>query len=358
MNVTRRSALAMLAAASAAPRVAAATPHKIAFLLNGTPGEIGWNHEHARAIKAAQARFGDRAQIDIFENVLEWGLGDLGKINQLVAEGYNMIFGCAYGYIQSMMMASFAAPDVKFELCGGAVQGNNLATYSTRAYQGRAVEGVLAASASTSNRIGFIAPPPTPQVLSNINSLFLAARKVNPRVHLDIAWLGEMYQPEQVSAAARQLIDGGVDVLVQGTYGTEPMQVAQERGVFAFGNGSDMASVGPKAQLAAMVNNWEPYYISRIEALLNNSWTPGDTWGGLGDDMLKISNISDNLPNRIFVKVEGELDALRDGSGHAFAGPVRKQSGAVWLQDGQNASDAEIRAMDFLVDGIRSAIPS
>ena len=53
---------------------------------------------------------------------------------------------------------------------------------------------------------------------------------------------------------------------VSGINSPAAMQVAQERGVFAFGQASDMKSFGPKAQLTSIMDNWGPYYIARTKA--------------------------------------------------------------------------------------------
>ncbi len=42
-----------------------------------------------------------------------------------------------------------------------------------------------------------------------------------------------------------------------------------------------MIKFGPKSQLTAIVDNWAPYYVQRVNDVLNGTWKSTDTWGGL-----------------------------------------------------------------------------
>ena len=57
------------------------------------------------------------------------------------------------------------------------------------------------------------------------------------------------------------------------------MQVAAERGIKAFGQASDMIKFGPKTQLTSIVDNWGPYYIKRIKAVIDGTWKQRATSG-------------------------------------------------------------------------------
>ena len=58
------------------------------------------------------------------------------------------------------------------------------------------------------------------------------------------------------------------------------MKFAEEKGIYAFGQASDMAQFGPKAQLTSIIDNWNPYYLARVKALSEmglstRMWTGG-----------------------------------------------------------------------------------
>lgn len=359
-NFTRRSAITMMAAAGLAPRAyaeSATKKPKVAFMFIGEPGEVGWNYEHARAVQMARDTFGDRVQIDQFAGIGEWGNGDKEKLAELVADGYDMIFGCSFGYMNAMVNASFTAPHVKFEHCGGYIRSGNLSTYTARWYQGRVIEGILAGNVTKTNKIAYIASFPIPQIMRGVNAAFVAARSVNPNVELDVVWLNTWFDPEAEEKAARELIANGVDVLMQHTNTSKPMEVAQELGVYACGKGSDMSKFGPDAQLTASINNWGPYYVERIQALLDGTWQSEDTWGGLQEQMFSMAPFAGWIPERAVLQAQDAMARLQDGTSSAFVGPLRRQDGSIWLADGETASDNDLLTMDFLVEGIKSEIP-
>ena len=42
-----------------------------------------------------------------------------------------------------------------------------------------------------------------------------------------------------------------------------------------------MIEFAPKAQYTAIVDNWGPYYVERVQALLDGTWKPANGWEGI-----------------------------------------------------------------------------
>jgi len=358
--INRRKAIGLMTAAGAAygTGAVAQAPKKIAFLLNGTPGTVGWNYEHLRGINQAKEAFGASVQIDSFYGVPEWTSEGADKMRELVAQGYDMIFGCSTGYMESMMYVSFEAPNTAFEHCGGYIRSNNLSTYSARWYEGRVPQGLIAGSVTKTNRIGYLASFPIAQILRGINAAQLAAKAVNPDVEFDVMWLNSWFSLEKEEEASRALIARGADVLMAHTNSTKPTEVAEELGAYAFGQASDMSQFGPNATLSSTINNWGPYYVRRIGALLDGTWATTDTWGGFADEMIAMGTFSDRLSNRVHLQATDAVDRLRSGQLNAFTGPIRRQDGSGWLAPGETANDSDLLTMNFFVEGMTSVIPS
>ncbi len=330
---------------------------KIAFVyISPADDPIGWTHEHNRGREEAQAYFGDQIETAYFENVAE-GPEGLETLRQIAADGFDMIFATSFGYMNPSISLAFENPDLRVEHASGFVRTDNMSTYNVRFYEGRVSQGIIAGQMTKTNKVGYIASFPIPEVIRGINSAFLAARSVNPDIEFEIVWLNSWYNPPAEEAAARQLIANGADILIQHTDTAEPMKVAEELGVYAFGQASDMIEYGPNAQLSASVNNWGPYYISRIQALLDGTWESTDTWGGLNTDMLAIAPFSDNIPLRIQEQAADAIGRIRSGKLHPFTGPIRRQDGTGWLAAGETASDTDLLTMGFFVEGITGIIP-
>lgn len=339
---------AQIAGAQEAPR--------IAFLYHTPEDDIGWSFEHDRARKDVEAYFGDQVNISYFWDIAEGDAGE-AKMKELASEGYDLIFATSYGYLGGALNAAFAYPDVKIEHSNGYVRAPNTSTYSIRTYEGRVSQGILAGHMTKTNKVGYIASYAIPYVLRDINAAFLAARSVNPEVEFEIVWLNTWENHDLEAEAARNLIANGADVLMQNTNTIEPTVVAQELGVFAFGQDSDMAAYGPESQLSASINHWSPYYIRRIQALLDGTWESADTWEGVATDMLEIGVFSDSIPLRIQEQAADAIARIRSGRAHAFTGPIRRQDGTGWLAAGETATDTDLLTMGFFVEGITGIIP-
>ena len=104
------------------------------------------------------------------------------------------------------------------------------------------------------------------------------------------------------------------------------MQFADERGIFAFGQDSDMIKFGPKAQLTAIINNWTPYYIDRIKLALDGKWTTGDVWGGLKSKIVQMAPYT-NMPDDVKKMAMDTEAAISGGKLHPFKCPVIEQDG-------------------------------
>jgi simple sugar transport system substrate-binding protein len=145
---------------------------------------------------------------------------------------------------------------------------------------------------------------------------------------------------------------------MQHTVSTGAVEIAQEKGILSFGQGSDMSKFGPDAVMTSMVNNWGPYYVRRIGEFLDGTWETQETWGGLGEEMVAMAPLLETLPNRTVLQAQDLMRRLSTGEQHAFAGPVSRQDGSNWLAPGETVSDSDLMTMNYYADGISSVYPS
>lgn len=328
---------------------------KIGFVYSGPVGDYGWTHQHDVARQAVAKEFGDRIEVTVLDNV-----GDPvaeRTIEQLVRAGNKLIFATSFGYMDAVLKLAKKYPDVKFEHATGYKREANVATYSGRFYEGRYVQGTIAAKVSKTGVLGYIAPFPTPEVISGINATMLAAQKINPGIKVKIVWANTWFNPGKEAEAAKTLLGQGADVIMQNTGSAAPMQAANERGARAFAQDSDLIKFGPKAQLTGIVNNWAPYYVSRVQAVLDNNWQSGDAWGGLQDKMFVMAPYT-NMPEDV-KKLAADTEAgIADGGIKPFACPILDQEGKdVECKAGDHLDDGQVRGMDFYVKGIEDTIP-
>jgi len=249
-------------------------------------------------------------------------------------------------------------PNVKFEHATGYKREHpNVSTYAARFYEGRAILGTIAGSMTKSNVIGYVASFPIPEVIRGINSFTLAAQKVNPNIKTKIVWAFTWYDPGKESEAAKALIDQGADIIAQHTDSTAIVQIAEKAGVYAFGQASDMDKFAPKAVLTSVENNWGPYYVERVKAVANGTWNQKDTWHGIGDGMVVISDLDSAIPSDLQKKVKKLQSDLASGKVHAFTGPIYDQKGNMMVAEGKTADDGMLAGMMTYVKGVEGDIP-
>jgi simple sugar transport system substrate-binding protein len=210
---------------------------------------------------------------------------------------------------------------------------------------------------SEAGKVGYIASYPIPEVIRGINAAYLAASEVNPEIEFDIVWVNTWFDPALEADAANALIEQGADVIMQHTDSTAPMTIAEEAGVVAFGQSSDMSNFGPEAQLTSIVDDWGPYYIERARAVAEGTWASGDTWDGLAEGMVVMPEFSDRIPEEVRASAQALKDAIEAGETHPFTGPIARQDGTEWLAEGETATDEDLLGMTFYVEGLTGDVP-
>jgi len=355
--VIRRRGLLSLAGVAAAglpARAHSSAPLKVAFVYVGPVGDFGWTYQHDVARKQVQARFGAAIETSYVENVPE-APESLFVFERLAASGVDLIFSTSFGFQNYVLRAAAAHPRTAFEQCEGFKLTANVASFDIRYYQGRYVQGVIAGRMSKTGVAGFVAPVPLPSCVQCLDAFILGMRSVNPAANLKFVMINSWYDPGKEGDAAKALIDQGCDIITQYTDSPAALQVAAMRGVKAFGEATDMIAFAPHHQLTASVNNWTPYYAARIQARLDGSWKSGATWGGFDTGMMQMAPFR-NMPAPVDALARQTVATLSDGKEHVFEGPLRDQSGAVFLADGQVMEATALSGLHTLVEGIEGGL--
>ena len=337
-------------------RAMAATPPKIGFVYLGPVGDFGWTYQHDVARKNLVAHFGDKITTTFVENVPETADAER-VIADLASKGHALIFTTSFGYMNPTIKAATRYPKVFFEHCTGYKRAANVGTYNIRFYEGRYIQGVIAGKMSKAGVIGSVCSVPIPEVIMGMNATLLGMRSVNPQARMKFVFINSWYDPGKEGDAAKALLDGGCDMVVQHTDSPAPLQVAEQRGLLSFGESTDMIKFAPKTQLTAPVNNWTPYYIARVQALLEGTWSPDDVWGGFDSDLMVMAPFR-NMPDEVKTLATSAVADVRSGKTKPFMGALRDNSGAVHGTAGQAMPDAEIAAMTWLAEGIDGKLPT
>lgn len=274
-----------------------ADPVKVGFVYVGPVGDHGWTYMHDQGRQAVVEEFGDKVETTFIESV-KYGPDSERVMRDMANQGVDIIFATSFGYMEQMAKVAKDFPDVKFEHATGYKTSENMSVYSSKFYQGRYIQGVIAGHMSEKGKAGYIASFPIPEVIRGINSFWLGATSVNPDFDIDVVWVNTWYDPAKEADAAKVLISQGVDIITQHTDSPAALQVAEMEGIFAFGQASNMIQFAPEAQLTAIIDDWGPYYVERVRAVIEGTWESADTWGGMDTGMVAMAPYT-NMPQDV-----------------------------------------------------------
>ena len=360
--------LAAAATLALAGAVQADDPTKVGFVYVGPIGDLGWTYRHDIGRLAVEEAYGDKVQTTYLENVPE-GAEAVKAITQLAETGHDIIFTTSFGFMDPTNEVAAQYPDVKFEHATGFKrETDNVATFSARFYEGRAVQGLIVAKTTKTNKIGYIASFPIPEVVRGINAFQLELAKHNPDAVVDVKWIFTWFDPAKEAEAAQAFVDAGADIIVQHTDSPAPMAIAEKsEGVYAFGQASNMSRFGDTSHLMSIVDNWDSYYVDRVGAVIDSNWAQSDTWWGLSKDgkgngvgMVELASYG-NMSDELIAEAKALEESLRTGERHTFPCPVYKQDGTLaedCAGDAKHLADfPTLVSMDWYVKGVQGSIP-
>ena len=198
-------------------------------------------------------------------------------------------------------------------------------------YQPRFIAGMAAGAETDSNRIGYVAAFPIPEVIRGINAFSLGVAETNPDAVVEVIWTSTWFDPGVEGNAAQAVIDNGADVRTMHQDSTAVGQaISDADGVF-IGYHSDM-SEQVEAYLTAPIWDWTPRYEEVIQEAIDGEFAPTSWWGGMADGVVDIE-IPGSSP------VADEMTAVREsilaGDFDVFdQGVIADQDGNVIFEDG------------------------
>jgi basic membrane protein A and related proteins len=328
-------------------------PLKVGFIYVGPATDNGWSYRHDVARKEVEAAFPGKVTTTAVESVAE-GPDAERVIRQLATTGHGLIFTTSFGFMNPTLKVAKQFPNVKFEHATGYQVMPNVAVYNARFYEGRAVIGTMAAMMSKTGVVGYIGSFPIPEVVMGINAFTLAAQKVNPSLQTKVVWANSWHDPGREGDAAKTLMDQGADIISQHTDSAAPLQQAEERGKFGFGQAADQSGFAPKGQLTAIVDNWGPYYIQRTQAVLDGSWQSQNVWYGLKEGIVGIAPYGPSVPPEVAAAADTVKAEIIAGVRHPFTGPIVDRDGTERVGTGLTIPDADLLKMDWYVKGVQA----
>ena len=338
--------LALVAAACSSDDGGASAddPLRVAFVHVGPVSDKGWSWAHDQGAQALKSEYGDGVVITTLESIPE-GSDSQRVFEDLAAEGNTLIFGTSFGYMEPMLAAAENYPDTVFMHATGFMSSENMGNYFGAAEEGRYLSGMAAGAATTTDKIGYVAAFPIPEVLRGINAFTLGAQEINPNVEVQVVWTSTWFDPPKEATAAESLLAAGADVIAMHQDSSAPGQAADAVGAKWVGYNTDMTEFAPDAWLTAAIWDWAPYYIATAQAVLDGTWETTAYYGNMADGMVSIAPYGSSVDGATQDVIEERRAQIIDGSFSVLPDPVVDQ-------DGNSRPLGDIFTMDYFVQGV------
>jgi basic membrane protein A and related proteins len=373
-RISRRTLLGSAAALGATTALStvpfgqarAANTGTVGFIYVGPHDDWGYNQSHAEGAAAVKKMTG----VKVFEqeNVPEDVAVTKTMETMIEEDGATLLFPTSFGYFNPYILREAPKfPKLRFEHCGGLwtpKDPKNIGSYFGYIFEAQYINGIVAGYATKSNKLGFVAAKPIPQVLQNINAFTLGARLVNPKVTTQLIFTGDWSMPVKEAEAANSLIDQGVDVITMHVDSPKvTILTAAKRGALVCGYHCDQSALAPQAYLTGANWNWTDLYPKFVSMWMKGEDIPNFYRGGFKEGLIKQGPYGPKVSATARQHADKVKAALTAGKYVIFKGPIKDNAGKIVIAAGDeliqtNATDIKLESMHFLVDGVLGSLPS
>ncbi|TVQ54019.1 MAG: BMP family ABC transporter substrate-binding protein [Spirulina sp. DLM2.Bin59] len=334
----------------------------VGFIYVGPKDDFGYNQAHAEGAAAIAQLPGVR--IVEQENVPETTEVEEAMRSMIEIDGATVIFPTSFGYFDPhILKMAEEFPEVQFFHAGGLyTEGmpDNIGSYFGYIDEAQYVAGIVAGLTTATNRLGFVAAKPIPQVLRNINGFTLGAKSVNPEIRTQVIFTGDWAEPVREAEAVNSMVDQGVDVIT--CHVDSPkivIETAERRGIFTSGYHADQSALAPNGYLTGAEWDWTSIYTQYANWILEgktlmDGGIPHVVRGGLESGFWKLSDFGPAVSDGARTQAEAVKAEFADASRVIYVGEIKDNTGQVRVPAGTEVEQTavELETMDWLVEGV------
>ena len=355
---------------------------KAGFVYVGPVGDYGWSHAHDVGRKFAESKLPWLETVFI-ESVAE---SDSARIIDRFIQGekVDVVFTTSFGYMDDTVKAGAKYPDKLFMHCSGFKQTPNVGTYFADLYQTYYLNGLMAGAMTKTNKIGYVAAFPIPELIRHIDAFALGIKAVNPKAKVHVKWIYAWYGPDKAREAAEALIAEGCDNLAFTEDTPAVIEVGQEhtekgRQIYTYSHYSPMHQYGKDSVVSGQLVDWGVMYVKILQDIYNGTWKKDDLWWLIAEKAAILGGSFDNIINPKFV---GELkmkmvdtpdfgkisvydlivkryEQMKKGPDvfDPYDGPIKDNTGKLMIKEGTRASKGDLLSIMYYVDGVAGSLP-
>jgi basic membrane protein A len=266
-------------APTAAPTEApVAEPFRVAVVMPSAINDLAFSQSMYDALLRIQEEMGGPDAFEIVYSENMFVVDDAAAaIRDYASQGYNLVIahGSQYGSSLQEIAPDFPETSFAWGTTAETFGVPNIFAYEAASQEGGYVNGVLAATLSTSGVVGVVGPIEVGDAKLYVDGFKAGALATNPDIKVNVNYIGSFSDVALASEAASTHISAGADVLT----GSAQMVVgaigkAEEAKALWFGTQSNQTSLAPSIVVASQVYHWE-VAVKEIISLIQ-----GGTLGG------------------------------------------------------------------------------
>lgn len=255
-------ALSLVLSACGAPATTVPTAKfRVAVVMPSAINDLAFSQSMYDALVRIQTEMGGPDKFEFVYSENMFVVDDAAAaIRDYATQGYDLVIahGSQYGSSLQEIAPDFPTTSFAWGTTVDTFGQPNIFAYEVASQEGGYVNGVLAATLSTSKVIGVIGPIETGDAKLYVDGFKAGVAATNPDVTVNVNYIGSFSDVALASEAATTHIAAGADVLT----GTAQMVVgaigkAEESGALWFGTQSNQASLAPSIVVASQVYHWE-----------------------------------------------------------------------------------------------------
>jgi len=341
-------------------------PLTIGFIYVGAKDDFGWNQAHA--LGAAEV-----AKLPGIKLVEQASVPETKEVQEVMRsmieqDGAKIIFPTSFGYFNPHVVEMAKQfPEVQFFHCSSLwAEGmpTNIGNYYADTDEGQFIAGRIAAQASKSGKLGFVAAKPVNPVLRNINGFIMGARSVKPNIQMQVIFTGDWNVPVKEAEATNSLADQGIDAI--GVHVDSPkvvIETAEKRGIFSAGYHTDQSTLAPKGYLTGTAFHWGAIYSQLVDQIragkkVDDGGIPRMVQGSLKEDYVQMAPFGPAVSEAVKKDAETTKGKIVDGSLIVYTGEIKDNTGKVRIPKGTAyaVSDPALDKVDWLANGVIGSV--
>jgi basic membrane protein A len=305
--------------APVATEAPAAEPFRVAVVMPSAINDLAFSQSMYDALLRIQEEMGGPDAFEIVYSENMFVVDDAAAaIRDYASQGYNLVIahGSQYGSSLQEIAPDFPETSFAWGTTADTFGLPNIFAYEAASQEGGYVNGVLAATLSTSKVIGVVGPIEVGDAKLYVDGFKAGALATKPDIQVNVNYIGSFSDVALASEAATTHISAGADVLT----GSAQMVVgaigkAEEANALWFGTQSNQTSLAPTIVVSSQVYHWE-VALNEIIGLIQSGTLGGQSFEANlanGGEVVEF-NPDYALPDEAKALAETTIQGIIDGT--------------------------------------------